>query len=84
MSASQPATNSTPRTSDQGWLIVDPAARPHLWYRDTLAADQSAALQLFEECGQRRAALMNSGWTIRRGSGAELVDGAIELLKATA
>lgn len=84
MSASQSSTNSTPRTCDQGWLIVDPAARPYLWYRDTLAADETAALEMFDKRGQRRAALMNSGWTIRRGSGAELLDGAVELLKATA
>lgn len=68
MSDSPSSTNSTPRTWDQGWLIVDPAARPYLWYCDTLAADEAAALEMFDKCSQRREALMNSGWTIRRGS----------------
>lgn len=79
-----PTGDDTARSSHEGWLILDRSARPYIWYSDAIAPDEASALKMFNRCPKRRAALMTSGLTIRRGSGAELVAGWIDLMKATA
>lgn len=62
-----------------GWVLIDPAGYPCAWYGTALASDEAAAFEFFEPAPARRKKLAAAGWTIRPGSGAELVSGTADV-----
>jgi hypothetical protein len=67
-----------------GWLIVDPTGQPYSWYSFDLAGDDQAAWHKFEPDAGLRTQLAASGWTVRPGSGVELVAGRTDPVKVSA
>jgi hypothetical protein len=67
-----------------GWLVVDPSGQPYAWYGFTLAGDDRAAWLQFESDDGLRAQLAAAGWTVRPGSGVELVGGHNDPVKVSA
>jgi hypothetical protein len=67
-----------------GWLVVDPSGQPYAWYGFDLAVDGQAAWLTFESDAGLRAQLAAAGWTVRQGSGVELVGGRTDPVKVSA
>lgn len=65
-----------------GWIVVDPAGVPYAWYGSALACDVAAAWMIFEPDAAGRAALCAAGWSVRAGSGVELVSAAASRVSA--
>lgn len=68
----------------RGWLVCDPAGRPYAWYSVVLAHDAAAALSRLEADCALRQQLLDAGWSVRAGSGLELVAGRGDLAKVSA
>lgn len=58
-----------------GWIVVDPTGAPYAWYGSALACDAAAVWAVFEPDPDARAALVDAGWSVRDGSGVELISG---------
>jgi predicted acyl esterase len=71
-------------TDRPGWLVIDPGGHPYAWYSPALAHDEAAALKRLERKARVRKNMLANGWTVRVGSGVELLPGSIDLVKASA
>ena len=64
--------------------MIDPEGRPYAWYGCTLAHDASAVMALLEPDDVVRERMLRAGWSVRAGSGTELVSGGGQVAKASA
>lgn len=69
------ASNNVNGLDQSGWLVVDPSGQPYAWYGADLAGNEEAAWRTFESDAGLRTQLVTAGWTVRPGSGVELVLG---------
>ena len=79
-----PASAGPHQPNHPGWLVVDPAGRPYAWYSVALAQDASAATTRLEADCALRQQLLDAGWSVRAGSGLELVARSGALAKVSA
>jgi hypothetical protein len=56
-----------------GWLLVMPGGHPYAWYAHSDYPTSQSVLERFEPKPDRRAVLINRGWTVRAGAATELI-----------